>query len=182
MPYCMHCKTKILAGDKFCAGCGKPAVFPKKKRVKSRPDPRQNTTFVELSQEKQAAEEYYRAVGSRHPHIWPVSGIGSAIFILCLGSVMIFLYAVIGNESDLRHNPALRVAFTVLGGFGTLLLLNMLRYLFIPEVRPGSNPEMVGSKGDFLVFLFGIPLVLLAILGWLDLLDPLVSWIKDVTR
>jgi hypothetical protein len=48
--------------------------------------------------------------------------------------------------------------------------LNMIRYLFIPEVRPGSNPEMVVSKGDFWVFLLGLPLIIMAILNWLGLI------------
>jgi hypothetical protein len=46
----------------------------------------------------------------------------------------------------------------------------MIRYLFIPEVRPGSNPEMVVSKGDFWVFLLGLPLIIMAILNWLGLI------------
>jgi hypothetical protein len=36
-----------------------------------------------------------------------------------------------------------------------------------PEVRPHNNPDMMGEKGDFWVFLIGIPLILLAVIGWL---------------
>jgi zinc ribbon protein len=170
MTYCMHCGTECLPGDKFCSECGEPVLLPNNKRD-LRPDPKENENFVKLAQEKQAAEEYYRAVGSRHPHIWAVSGIGRAIFSLCIVVTMFFFYVVIGDsDAELRNNTQLRWGLTVLGGLLMLLFLNMIRYLFVPEVRPGSNPEMVGSKGDFWVFLLGLPLIILAILNWLGVI------------
>lgn len=169
MAYCMHCRAKLYPDDKYCAGCGELAVFPDKK--KPRPEPKNNESFSRLSQEKQEAEAYYKAVGSRHPHIWAVSGIGRAIFILCIIGTLYFFYVVVGDsDAEIRNNPQLRWGLTVLGGLLVLLFLNMIRYLFIPEVRPGSNPEMVGSKGDFLVFLLGLPLVIMAILDWLGVI------------
>jgi lipid-A-disaccharide synthase-like uncharacterized protein len=123
MTYCMHCGTECLPGDKFCSGCGKPVLLPNNKRD-LRPDPKENENFVKLAQEKQAAEEYYRAVGSRHPHIWAVSGIGRAIFSLCIVVTMFFFYVVVGDsDAVLRNNPLLRWGLTVLGGLLMLLFL-----------------------------------------------------------
>jgi hypothetical protein len=166
MPYCVHCGSQVQPSDNFCEDCGKAAVLPDRRSYRRAEQKAQNS--AERQQERHAAEEYYRGVGSRHPHIWPVTGAGRALFLICIGAVGMFTFVAAGSISEIASKPAWQSVLAAAAAAATWFLLTVIRYTLFPEVRPHNNPEMMGQKGDFWVFLIGIPLIILAIIGWLS--------------
>jgi hypothetical protein len=166
MPYCAHCGTEVQVTDKFCQGCSRPVVLPNDHA--SRPQAQKSKRRDERLEERQAAEDYYRRVGSRHPHIWPVTGAGSAIYLLCIVAAALLVYLAGQTVPALAKNPPIHVGLAAVAAVVMWFVLTVFRYTLFPEVRPHNNPDMMGEKGDFWVFLIGIPLILLAIIGWLS--------------
>jgi hypothetical protein len=165
MPHCIHCGSEVQATDRFCEHCGKPVVLPDARSVRRATD--KAARQAERLQEREAAEQYYRRVGSRHPHIWPVTGIGRALYLVCIAATALAVHLVGAAAPDLAGNPVMRIGLAAAAGVAAWFALTVVRYTMFPEVRPHNNPDMMGEKGDFWAFLIGIPLILLAVIGWL---------------
>lgn len=165
MPHCIHCGTKVRATDNFCEVCGEPVVLPNDRAF--RRQAQKARRGAERLQERRAADDYYQRVGSRHPHIWPVTGAGGAIYLVCIVAAALLVYLAGLTVPEIAKNPPLHLGLAAVAAVVTWFLLTVVRYTLFPEVRPHNNPDMMGEKGDFWVFLIGIPLILLAIVGWL---------------
>ncbi|MCL4252106.1 MAG: hypothetical protein KJ065_28420, partial [Anaerolineae bacterium] len=91
---------------------------------------------AERLQERQSAEQYYERVGSRHPHIWPITGIGSAVYLVCIAATAFAVYQLGGAAPELAENPVMRAGIAAAAGAAAWFVLTVIRYTMFPEIRP----------------------------------------------
>jgi hypothetical protein len=164
MRFCSDCGHEVQADDRFCEECGKPLAGAARRRQAR--EQRREERRRDLDAEREATERYFAEVGSRHPHIWPVTALGSLVYLLVIGGTALGVYVIAVDAPELARDETLRFIVAGVVGASMWLPLTLIRYGLNPRVRPSSNPAMMGSRGDFWVFLIGIPMLILAIIRW----------------